>query len=65
MSESNRNYYYIDVDLDTKTIISCEVAPKTQVLLLQPEKQHHRVFLTKGQYNKLVKALSHSPRHFR
>ncbi len=52
----NPTYYFIDVDLKSQRLIGWGTEPKNTVeVRLTPG--FHRVFLTKGQYNKLVKDL--------
>ena len=53
---SNRIYYFIDVDLSSRQIIGWGTETKDRVEVhLTPG--FHRVFLSKGQYNKLVRQL--------
>ena len=46
-------YYFIDVELRTQRIIGWGCEPKNTVEV-HLTRGFHRVFLTKGQYNKLV-----------
>ena len=49
-------YYFIDIDLKSRQLIGwgTETREKVEVHLT---KGYHRVFLSKGQYNKLAKKL--------
>ena len=55
--KNTKDYYFIDVDLRTRQLIGwgCEQKDEVEVHLTVG---YHRVFLTKGQYNKLEKKLS-------
>jgi hypothetical protein len=54
--EKNPTYYFIDIDLGSRQIIGwgTETKDKVEVHLTSG---FHRVFLTKGQYNKLERQL--------
>jgi hypothetical protein len=52
----NPTYYFIDIDLMSRQIIGWGTEPKDTVEV-RLTRGYHRVFLTKGQYNKLVKDL--------
>ena len=54
--DQSRTYYFIDVDLNTRELIGwgTETKDKVEVNLT---KGYHRVFLSKGQYNKLERKL--------
>ena len=54
--DKNPTYYFIDVDLKSRQLIGwgTEKKDKVEVHLTSG---YHRVFLTKGQYNKLEKKL--------
>ena len=55
----NRTYYFVDVDLMSRQLIGwgTERGDKVEVHLTGG---YHRVFLSKGQYNKLEKKLRES-----
>ena len=57
--DKNPTYYFIDVDVASRQIIGwgTETKDKVEVHLT---KGYHRVFLSKGQYNKLDKQLRES-----
>ena len=54
--DQSRTYYFIDVDLNTRELIGwgTETRDKVEVNLTTG---YHRVFLSKGQYNKLERKL--------
>ena len=55
-NNKNTTYYFIDVDLKSRQLVGwgCEQKDTVEVHLTPG---FHRVFLSKGQYNKLDKAL--------
>lgn len=55
----NRTYYFIDVDLASRQIIGWGAEKKDEVEV-HLTGGYHRVFLSKGQYNKLEKKLKES-----
>jgi len=57
--EKNKYYYFIDVDLRSRQIIGWGSEPKGIVETNLTE-GFHRVFISKGQYNKLEKQLLES-----
>ena len=56
MNNTDKTYYYIDIDLDTRQIIGRGTERKDRVEV-HLTGGYHRVFLSKGQYNKLKKKL--------
>lgn len=50
-----KEYYYIDVDTKSKKIIEMSKTTKASLSGDTENKNVHRVFLTKGQFNKLSK----------
>lgn len=49
----NKEYFYLDIDLDNMKIVDFGES-KTATLTGDTDKPNvHRIFLTKGQYNKL------------
>lgn len=47
------NYYYIDLNLKTRKLLEIGTAPHASHTGDASDKNVHRVFLTKGQFNKL------------
>ena len=56
-SSMKKEYYYIDVNLQSMVITSWGVTPNATHTGATNDPNVHRVFLTKGQFNKLVKHL--------
>ena len=54
--DKSRTYYFIDVDLETRELIGWGTETKDQVEV-NLTAGYHRVFLSKGQYNKLERKL--------
>lgn len=52
-----KEYYFVDVDLKNMKIVDWDVTPKATLTGNTNNSKNHRVFLTKGQYNKLIKKL--------
>ncbi|QDV70867.1 hypothetical protein Poly24_46000 [Rosistilla carotiformis] len=50
-------YYYIDIDLYSRQILSWQSDTQNNIDFGELTNGCYRVFLTKGQYNKLVKHL--------
>lgn len=50
--------FYIDLDLGTKTIIGWDYGSRYELEQKLPDPNHRRIFITKGQYNKLEKLRS-------
>lgn len=54
--EDKETRYYIDIDLKSRTIVKWDFDQRVNLASQKADDPaHHRVFLTKGQYNKLVK----------
>ena len=53
---SDKLYYFIDIDPYSRQIVNHDVETKDQVKV-ELSNGLHRVFLSKGQYNKLVAKL--------
>lgn len=60
-SEKNRTYFFIDVDLKARQLVGWGTEKKDTVEV-QLTRGFHRVFLSKGQYNKLERQLRASDR---
>lgn len=48
--------FYIDIDIKTKKVISWDYDSRYELEQKLPNPNHRRIFITKGQYNKLGKA---------
>jgi hypothetical protein len=53
----NKEYYYIDINLQTMIIVAWGATPNATHTGETEDPVVYRVFLTKGQFNKLVKHL--------
>lgn len=54
--EDRETRYFIDLDLRTRKIIRWDYDQRDKLAVQEPAKPfHQRVFITKGQYNKLEK----------
>ena len=53
---ADKTYYFIDIDLQSRQIIGWGTETRDQVEV-KLTSGYHRVFLSRGQYNKLVKNL--------
>jgi len=47
--------FYIDIDMETKTIIGWDYGQKQEIERELPNPNQRRIFITQGQYNKLLK----------
>jgi hypothetical protein len=52
--EDKDTRYYLDLDLKARKILTWDYDQRYGLAQVLPDPFHHRVFLTKGQYNKLV-----------
>jgi hypothetical protein len=53
-NEDKDTRYFVDLDLRTRTVIGWDYDQRTRIVMQNPAKPyHHRLFITKGQYNKL------------
>lgn len=52
-----KEYYYIDINLQTKAVVNWGTAPSATHTGTTDDPNVYRVFLTKGQFNKLLKHL--------
>ena len=52
-----KEYPYIDINLQTMTVVGWGTTQNATLTGKTEDPHVHRVFLTKGQYNKLVKHL--------
>ena len=53
--EGKETRYYIDLDLRTRRILNWDYDQRDKLAQKLENPSHQRVFLTKGQYNKLEK----------
>jgi hypothetical protein len=53
----SKEYYYIDINLQTMTVVAWGTTPHATHTGETEDPVVHRVFLTKGQFNKLTKHL--------
>ncbi len=51
---ADTEYYYIDLNIVTKVMIRWGIADTANLTGDTQDKNVHRVFLTRGQYNKLI-----------
>jgi hypothetical protein len=54
--EDKNTRYFIDLDLKTREVLNWDYDQRDKLAAKKPTiVSHHRVFITKGQYNKLEK----------
>ena len=53
----SKEYYYIDICLQTKAIVGWGVTPNATLTGETEDASIYRVFLTRGQFNKLTRHL--------
>ena len=53
--EDKNTRYFIDLDLKERKILNWDYDQRDKLAQELPTPFHHRIFLTKGQYNKLDK----------
>lgn len=54
--EDKETRYFVDLDLESLTVLKWDYGQREILVSQKMEKQsHHRIFITKGQYNKLVR----------
>ncbi len=56
--EDKDTRYYIDIDLKERKIINWDFDHKDKLIVQKLKKPFHRIFLTKGQYNKFEENIS-------
>ena len=56
--QHEKKYYFVEVDLTNMTIVDWGITTKATLTGNTSKPNIHRVFLTKGQYNKFVNKLS-------
>ena len=47
--------FYIDIDIETKKVIDWNYGQRQKLEQKPPDPNYRRIFITKGQYNKLDK----------
>jgi len=53
--EDKETRYFIDIDLETRKILTWDYDQRDKLVTQKLSKpSHQRIFITKGQYNKLV-----------
>jgi hypothetical protein len=57
MKVKDREYFFIDLDIINLKIVNWGISNTATLTGDTKDKNIHRIFLTKGQYNKLVKYL--------
>ena len=58
MKNTKREYFYIDHNTQTMKIVNWGISNTATLTGETSDKNIHRIFLTKGQYNKLTKYLN-------
>lgn len=53
--KNNKEYFFIDLNVVNMKIVNLGISNTATLTGETGEKDIHRIFLTKGQYNKLVK----------
>lgn len=54
-NQDKETRYYIDLDLKNSKIIKIDYDQRENIVQELSNSSHQRVFITKGQYNKLIK----------
>lgn len=49
--------FYVDIDVKTKKVLGWDYGRRQELEQELPDPDHRRIFITKGQYNKLAKDL--------
>lgn len=57
MQNKTKEYYYIDIDLDSLKLSDWGISSTANHTGKTEDPNIHRIFLPKGQYNKLIKHL--------
>jgi len=55
---NNKEYFFLDFDIASRKIVNWGISNTATLTGETSNKNIHRIFLTKGQYNKLEKYLS-------
>lgn len=57
-TENKETRYFIDIDLKTRKLVHWDYDQRANLKDQKADTpEHHRIFLTKGQYNKLIKEI--------
>lgn len=51
----NKQYFYIDLNIKTMKIVNWGISNTATLTGETNDKDIHRIFLTRGQYNKMIK----------
>lgn len=54
MKKAIKEYYYLDMNILTKKIVDWGISQTATLTGETEDEDVHRIFLTKGQYNKLI-----------
>jgi len=54
---NNKEYFFIDLNVISRKIVNWGISNTATLTGETSDKNIHRIFLTKGQYNKLIKHL--------
>ncbi len=57
MTKEIREYYFLDMNIVTKKIVGWGISQTATLTGETEDEDVHRIFLTKGQYNKLLKIM--------
>ena len=57
MRKEVREYYFLDINIPAKEIVGWGISQTATLTGETEDEDVHRIFLTKGQYNKLIKYL--------
>lgn len=57
MKKENKQYFYIDLNITTMQIVNWGISNTATLTGETSDKDVFRIFLTEGQYNKLIKKI--------
>ena len=57
MPNKENEYYYIDINVKTMKVVKYGISNTATLTGDTEKKEIHRIFLTKGQYGKMVKVI--------
>lgn len=58
MRKANKKYFYIDLNVETMKIVNWGISSTATLTGETNDIDIYRIFLTQGQYNKLIKKIS-------